>query len=101
MRHIRYPALELHRRLVAGEITREEYARTPAKAVEIVTDSMGREHWREWAKRCLAAMDGKADLPDADNARLAFEEIVRLGVEPYVSLKGYAVLHLGMDDGDA
>jgi hypothetical protein len=86
--------------MVAGEITREEYARTPAKSAEIVKDSMGRDHWRNWAKRCLAAMEGKTDLPDPENARLAFEEIVRLGVEPYVSLKGYAVLNLDMDDGE-
>jgi hypothetical protein len=45
-------------------------------------------------------MEGKTDLPVPENARLAFEEIVRIGVEPYVSLKGYAVLNLDMDDGE-
>lgn len=57
-------------------------------------------HWRDWARRCLAAMDGKADLPEADDARASFEQVVRLGVEPYHWLKGYAVRHLGLDDGE-
>ena len=50
-------------------------------------------YWRDWARRCLAAMDGKADLPEAEDARASFEQVVRLGVEPYHWLKGYAVRH--------
>lgn len=55
--------------------------------------------WREWARRCLAKMRSMdPQLEHADGAAQALAEIERTGLEPYWSLKAFAVLELGMDD---
>ncbi len=52
--------------------------------------------WKEWASRCLRAMD--AAKIDGEDERLALALVVKAGHEPYWTLKAYAVRELAMED---
>lgn len=61
-------------------------------------------HWKEWAKEALRRMDERerdgnlpaSEIVAATEARQAFEQVAKVGAEPYHTLKIYANQHLGM-----
>jgi hypothetical protein len=55
-------------------------------------------NWQRWAKAALDEMDRRGMTFTEE--RQSLQQVVEQGYEPYYTLKAFAVLQLGLSDGE-